>query len=356
MAEIQVESGQEDFPISTGTLFNVAGGLVSIALVIGVGVWGYNTMVRDVSDVPVVRAAKDPMRVAPEDPGGTLGGNTGLAVNKVAAAGVAEKPADRLILAPEPIRLSQEDESSRALRDMIAAENRAAELAGAAVSGDQATSDNGTETDSAADVAEDDSPLARLTAMLLQDAKPLSGETIQPAAAQGPIAEALMRAQAQADTMTEEADDEVPTGQAVEEATPEPVAFNPANGALPTTVIRPRMRPGVNSTSGPQAMIAAPAPMQTSIDVDAAEIVPGTRLAQLGAYDSIEIAQQEWDRFNGRFSDYMNGKQRVIQEASTGGRTFYRLRVMGFDDLAAARYFCAALVAENADCIPVVAK
>jgi hypothetical protein len=52
----------------------------------------------------------------------------------------------------------------------------------------------------------------------------------------------------------------------------------------------------------------------------------------------------------------MAGKQRVIQKASSGGRTFYRLRVMGFTDMSAARHFCAALVAANADCIPVVTK
>jgi hypothetical protein len=343
MAEIQVESGQEEFPFSTGTLINLTGGLVSIALLIGVGVWGYRTMVRDVSDVPVVRAAQDPMRVAPEDPGGTLAGNTGLAVNKVAAQGMAEKPADRLILAPEPIRLTSEDESSRALDDMIAAENRAAALARAAIAAD----------DTSEDAAEEDSPLDRLAAMLLKDAEPLSGETVQPVVAEGPIAQALMRAQERAN---EVAAPEAPVGQAVEEARPEPVAFNPSNDALPTTVVRPRMRPGVNSTSGPQVMTAAPAAFETTVDVDPKTITPGTRLAQLGAYDSVEIARKEWDRFAGRFSDYMNGKQRVVQEASTGGRTFYRLRVMGFEDLAAARYFCAALVAEKADCIPVVAK
>ena len=349
MAEIQVESGQEEFPISTSTLINLTGGLVSIALLVGVGVWGYKTMVRDVSDVPVVRAAKDPMRVAPEDPGGTLSGNTGLAVNKVAADGVAEKPADRLILAPEPIHLTGEDESSKSLREMMAAESRAAKLAGAAVAGDAAASDGEEAEGNASDGA-----IARLTAMLTKDAEPLSGEKVQQVAAEGPIAEALMRAQQTAGTQTEIA--ETSTGQAVEEAKPEPVAFRPTNAALPTQVMRPRLRPGAGSTSGPQVMTAAPQNMLTSVDVDPRTIMPGTRLAQLGAYDSIDIARREWDRFSGRFSDYMNGKQRVIQEASSGGRTFYRLRVMGFDDLAAARYFCAALVAENADCIPVVAK
>ena len=52
----------------------------------------------------------------------------------------------------------------------------------------------------------------------------------------------------------------------------------------------------------------------------------------------------------------MGGKARVIQEAESGGRTFYRLRAMGFDDINDARRFCSVLVAENADCIPVTTR
>jgi hypothetical protein len=49
----------------------------------------------------------------------------------------------------------------------------------------------------------------------------------------------------------------------------------------------------------------------------------------------------------------MQGKSRVIQKAQSGGRTFYRLRVAGFDDISDARRFCSALLAEKAACIPV---
>jgi hypothetical protein len=82
----------------------------------------------------------------------------------------------------------------------------------------------------------------------------------------------------------------------------------------------------------------------------------GTRLAQLGAYESAEVARAEWDRISGRFGDYLEGKKRVIQRAESGGRTFYRLRAMGFADLSDARRFCSALVAGNADCIPVTTR
>jgi hypothetical protein len=79
-------------------------------------------------------------------------------------------------------------------------------------------------------------------------------------------------------------------------------------------------------------------------------------LVQLGAYESPEIARQEWTRFSSRFGEYMEGKQRVVQRAESGGRTFYRLRALGFEDLSDARRFCSALLAKKADCIPVVTR
>ncbi|MGR3551447.1 SPOR domain-containing protein [Pseudooceanicola sp.] len=361
MAEIQVGSGQ-DPSFSVATLINLAGGLASVGLLVGVGIWGYQTVMRDVSEVPVVRAAQDPMRVAPDDPGGTLAGNMGLAVNKVAASGVAEKPADRLILAPAPVSLTIEDEPRRVLEEMLAAEARVVEMATsgapdedeAGMMGEEGATPSPPIQTPPSETVQSDDPTLVLTAALLEGAKPLSGEVIEKASADSTIAKALMRAQ---ESAAEQSD--TSTAIAVLEAepvAPQPVAFRPQNKRLPARSLRPRMRPGVASPSGPAAMIAAPLALQPSLDVDPTTITPGTRLAQLGAYDSTEKAMKEWDRFTARFGDYMDGKQRVIQKASSGGRTFYRLRVMGFDDLSAARYFCAALVAENADCIPVVSK
>jgi hypothetical protein len=73
---------------------------------------------------------------------------------------------------------------------------------------------------------------------------------------------------------------------------------------------------------------------------------------QLGAFDTAQDARSEWDKIAARFGTLLEGKRRVIQEATSGGRTFYRLRVHGFDDVASARRFCAALLAEQANCIP----
>ena len=86
------------------------------------------------------------------------------------------------------------------------------------------------------------------------------------------------------------------------------------------------------------------------------DLPEGTKLVQLGAYDTAEMARSDWTRISARFADFMDGKVPVIQEAESGGRTFYRLRADGFADLSDARRFCAVLMAENAACIPVVIR
>ena len=144
-------------------------------------------------------------------------------------------------------------------------------------------------------------------------------------------------------------------------ANPDPAVLN-APGLRVS--LRPQPRParalrplaGGAAREGGASVILASARVSPTLDVDPDTLPPGTRLAQLGAYDTPDIARSEWDRLYARFGDYMEGKNRVIQQASSGGRTFYRLRAMGFDDLSDARRFCSALVAENADCIPVASR
>ena len=87
-------------------------------------------------------------------------------------------------------------------------------------------------------------------------------------------------------------------------------------------------------------------------EIDPATLALGTRLVQLGAFDSASQARSEWVKLVERFGDLMSGKAVVIEAAESGGRTFYRLRGHGFAGEDDVRRFCAALVAENAACIP----
>ena len=88
-----------------------AGAALSLALIVGLGVWGTKMMLRDISGVPVIRALPGEARLVPEDPGGQLAMHQGLAVNSVTADGSAAPPADRLVLAPATTALTDEDEA-----------------------------------------------------------------------------------------------------------------------------------------------------------------------------------------------------------------------------------------------------
>ena len=291
-------------------LTNFTGAALSLALIIGVGGWGYKLLVRDVSGVPVVRAAEGPMRVQPADPGGSAAQHQGLSVNNVAAEGTAAAPADRLVLAPPPLDLTLEDVPSVA----------------------PAMKEQAEATPTAE--ADERDPTA-------------SPETVQNAALS---------------TLAEQLSEGVPPISGLEEAPatpPEPeevAAPAPVEGGVGTS-LRPRLRPA-RLTSVPEAVALAVAAAQSApaAEVNPDTIAVGTRLAQLGAFDSPEVARGEWDRLSARFGDFLEGKQRVIQRAESGGRTFYRLRAMGFADLGEARRFCSALVAERAECIPVVTR
>ncbi|MBO9410470.1 MULTISPECIES: SPOR domain-containing protein [unclassified Ruegeria] len=318
----------EDAPRAAGLsrIVNALGAVASLALVAGIGVWGYKLVMRDVSGVPVVRAVEGPMRIQPENPGGTPADHQGLAVNTVAAVGTAAPPADRLILAPRPVSLTDEDTPVEPLRATPAvhvveeeiSNQEAAQLRQGAVdalvaelAGEAKTPD--TETDEGVQLA---------------SLAPLDDEpAIDPAdlAAQLP---------------------------------------DPAIAALPGVrrSLRPNTRParttasGITASSKTEDAINAAVKAAVGLDVDPNALSKGTRMAQLGAYESPDVARAEWDRLNGRFGEYMDGKQRVIQKTSSGGRTFYRLRVLGFDDLSDSRQFCAALQGQGADCIPVAAR
>lgn len=295
MADIEFDEFEaEPQPRAGGfqSIINWAGALMSVALVAGLATWGYQLTMRDVTGVPVVRALEGPMRVAPENPGGEPAEHQGLAVNAVAAAGEAEAPADRLVLAPRPVALSEEDMPAAAEPRLAPAEAVAAE----------------------AEEAPEEAEIDPIHAALLMA---VEGADTEEAAAPAGAEPELLRA-------------------AVPGVTRSP---------------RPLARP-----ADMLATRAAAAVTPAEIEIAATEVAPGTNLVQLGAYDTAEVARAEWQRLSGRFSTLLEGKQRLVQAAQSGGRTFYRLRAVGFADISDARRFCAALTAEKAGCIPVVSR
>lgn len=327
--------GEAGRPFST--FLNLLGAAASFGLIVGIGVWGYKLVMRDVSGVPVVQAIDGPMRVQPDNPGGQPADHQGLAVNAVAAKGSAEATADRLALAPRPVDLLAEDKPLPKLQDAKAKAEKEAAAAKAEPASEPSVDDIKTGT------------VQSLVNQLIAEVMP--GE----AASEGPkVVQAVVRAPAPDDTAVDapvEGAAEQVAGEAVTEPAPAivPVAAV-VTGPGVARSLRPQPRPAVFTQAA--MVVAAP----RVLDVDPDSLPAGTRLAQLGAFESAEVAVQEWERLSARFSDYLGDKSRVIQKASSGGRTFYRLRALGFEDLSDARRFCSVLVAEKADCIPVTTR
>ena len=321
MADVEFDGfGQGGRMRGGSRLVGIAGALTSVALVFGLGYWGYKLAVRDVNGIPVVRALEGPMRVAPEDPGGVSAAHQGLSVSTIAEIGVASPPADRLVLAPAPVALAAEDEAGTVVAQVAPVSGRAASMPGLDLSPGLAAP---TEPEIALVVEErptrvtEDAVLSALAEALGADAVPLSAGFENIAM---PVID-----------------------------TPRVVLPKGAIAASP----RPMPRPGSPSAARAGVQLASAPPAG---EIDGSDLASGTRLVQLGAYDSVETARREWDRLGARFGDLMIGKTRIVQAAQSGGRTFFRLRANGFADEADQRRFCSALLSEQAACIPVTVR
>ncbi|MEK9880601.1 MAG: SPOR domain-containing protein [Paracoccaceae bacterium] len=275
------------------------GAFLSLALAIGIGVWAYKLIMRDVSGIPVIAASSDPMRIAPEDPGGTSAQNQGLSVNAVAEEGSVTNP-QKVTLAPRPVVLVTDDLASKELKQKATEALR--------VSNVEITS---LDMNMLADEIVGDSPEPSIADVQID----------------GNQVENALRL-ALSGEIEQEAEDERQSAAS----------------------LRPRARPSDRSPAPNSVELA-------SVQEIAPENIPaGTALVQLGAFDSEAIARTEWMRLSQKFPSFMAERSRVIQRADRGGRIFYRLRANGFADLNDARRFCALLVASNADCIPVTVR
>ncbi len=313
--------GPSQAPGRVERIFYMGGAVLSVALVLGFCVWGYKLAVRDIAGIPVVRAMAGPMRVAPAEPGGTVSEHQGLSVNAVAADGVAGDPADRLVLAPRPIDLTLED------------------TAGSFA------------TPTAPVSARTDGAPGLMIAAIDPEATPAQDDAIAAAIAEA-TAEDLLQLDASGDVTPLSGSLDALQSTGLPQTLP---------GVMLAGVIRPMPRPAHLGGAPDPVTGAALAPDGTQptpasapvAEIDPATLTAGTRLVQLGAFDTTDAARAEWDKLYARFGDLMQGKARVVEAAQSGGRTFYRLRAQGFDSDSDARRFCSAFLSAQAACIPV---
>jgi hypothetical protein len=323
-----------------GKFVNLAAAAISVALIGGVGVWGYKLLMRDVTGVPVVRAMDGDMRISPENPGGEIATHVGLSVNSVPADGGAAEPEDRLVLAPSSVNLLAEDLEVAPIESTAEAgevEPTTQDIIAEAVA---ATLETG--EPAPVDTAAAATPVDPSVALTAEDVLALADQIAAGAAPMTDLAEG------------ESAPIEVAVNGVVVDPNIIPDAVPGVRRSL-----RPTLRPAgrvAPATVQPAAATTTDVATPVTGEVTTAAIPVGTKLVQLGAFDSPDVAATEWVRFTARFPDFFDGKDQVIQQATSGGRTFFRLRAMGFDDLHDARRVCAALSAEGSDCIPVVVR
>jgi hypothetical protein len=272
---------------------NTLASLTSIAALASIVYWGVSLSQMDPNDIPVIKKAQGPARIAPADPGGEQASFQGLSVNEIQAAGGASKPADKVYLAPKPRPFQPEDVAGLTIKKTS-----------------QVVADP------------DQAPILK-DADLKPIAVSASGEQITDATPKELTTDA-----ATMPTLTPKATDQVTTP------------------SLKPIVSRPVKRPkGLRAT----------APVKTPTKASS-EIPAGTTLVQLGAFDADAVATVQWNNLAARHKDLLGEKVPVIQKAKKGSKTFYRLRVQGFKDKAAANNFCTALKARGTDCIPVTMR
>ena len=296
------------------SLRRIAGAAVFLGLIAAMGLWSYRLGTRDAAEVPVIRAMEGPVRIQPEDPGGAQAAHQGLEVNEVLAGtptpAPAARPAEPAPVQPAPT-VAEEDAPQGAL--IVAAARAFAEAP-----------DEG-----------DDLQMPRSDEM----------ETI--AVGEAPDLGALV-----AEALEEEPG-------AAEMTAPD------AEPAAPSA--RPRSRPGNLERVRAQAPAATPAPTQAAAPArempaptqaaaparEVASVATGSRLVQLGAYDSEDLTRRAWTQMVARHGELFAGKSLHVERATSNSRVFYRLRVAGFSNTEETRVMCEALRARSVDCIPV---
>ncbi|GLR65893.1 hypothetical protein GCM10010909_05710 [Acidocella aquatica] len=125
----------------------------------------------------------------------------------------------------------------------------------------------------------------------------------------------------------------------------------------PLAAAAPPPSPVVAQISPVTAPTPTPAPYsQPYSAIMAAEAasssVPSAATVQLGALNSRNDAQRAWSHLAKSSPALFVGRSPQIAPVTLGGKTFYRLRVGGFENKVAAAHFCNELQAAGHRCTP----
>jgi hypothetical protein len=297
------EGEEKQYNFNFNVVFYWVGAALSLSLLTGAIGWSYQLIVRDINQIPIVRAQLGPLRVAPDDPGGLTAANQGLSVTQLA---VNERPllSDEIFLAPAAEVLSEENVALQISEENSSITNK--------------------ENFDTLEVSTENS--LDLKILPEQNATGLASnnEVVLSTAAFSPKKLEIENAVSLALSLTNEVDS----------------SFNS---------LRPKIRPVVLN------QIQTDNIAQSVANELVVTLPVGSAVVQLGAFESKSLAQIEWQRLEALLGSVLTSKNMVIQKAESGGKVFYRLRAFGFDDLSDARQFCSA-VNDKVACIPVVTR
>ena len=300
-AALAGEVKQVNFKINM--IFYWTGAALSLFLLAGAIGWSYQLIVRDVNQIPIVRAQLGPLRVAPDNPGGLTAANQGLSVTQLA---VNEKPllSNEIYLAPAAEILNEEN-----LALKVKEEYESNKVDGA-FEIKEVNAENSMNLEALPDQKEVDS---RSNDLGVLSKAAFSQKKIE-----------IENAVSLALSITNEPDKSL-------------------------SWLRPKIRPVGFYRNGniTEDQIVSNEPMP--------KLPIGSAVVQLGAFDSKSLAESEWQRFEKILGSILIPKKMVVQKAESGGKIFYRLRASGFSDISDARQFCTA-ISDKVACIPVVTR
>ncbi|MBK0398402.1 SPOR domain-containing protein [Limibaculum sp. M0105] len=280
-----------------------AGAAVALALVVGLVYWSWGLATRAPDEVPLIRASASPAKERPADPGGADTPHQNVRAFD-AALGQGET-APQVALAPPAPSPTSEDVAMGRLAPRSGS-GASTEVVAAVVGG----------------VEEIDERAAG-------QANP-SGPSPLIEAEQALIEESLRRVLADASP----GEPSPPAGASSEQAPP--------------------YSPGVR---GKPRDLAARVASASTVDVDAElrERAATSQIqVQLGAFPDRGEVDREWERIFQANRDILAGRALAVQQTTSGGTVYFRLRVGPFRDGHEANTVCQALKARGQDCLVAI--
>ena len=277
-------------------IVNWAGALLSIIILITLIIWGFSLNVSDSAEIPVVKAKIKELRVVSEEPGGQIVNYQGLSVNNVQEQGKAQSAATRIILAPEPIKLIEEDVNIPIIENSrVTNEPKVSSL-------NNGDGENKKEIINVLDGI----PTFSVVISVIPKIRNLYGTH-------------------SLDKIIENNDVDLTPG------TDDKIIENNAVDLTPGTKVKIKATNEVSLKSG-------------------------TNLVEFGFYPTKQKAQKVWSDLMINNSSVFKNKKRIIQNVNIRGNNSYRLTVVGFSGLGESREFCFFLRDSLPTCLSMRAK